>query len=439
MHIHAHVEVEEDIYSFTSADNGAGPLWCHGSTIVARWEDSVYVTGLETLPEHEPLHNCRWLLFQKKTESWRLIHRDKTGRTREPSPVALLGNGDLLVSANPTLTEADRYSGPAEPTVFRFPFGQPPPGRELPQWQGDSQANPFTEHSYRTFVADAETNQALYIQNTGMETAQLSFLDRDSNWWSVGQLRWPWEHERYESVLRLCYPSVFLKDRSVHFLGTADIVEPFEAWRTEKHKITGRSWDYVFRRLFYVSTNDIMEEPFGQWIEITNLESFAGHVSNQDIWIDQSGLAHLLWKESAIDLRLRKSFFPEQKQSHRLVYATIRDGQIEQRQVLIETIEGEYGWNPICARFHQLPTGELLVISSLTPNVSVSGLPNCIFQFSVVKEFEWFEVPIIEPITGIFLTNTVRGGSKPSDILDLVGMSPREPNTLAYIQIRFDD
>ena len=105
MHIHAHVEVEEDIYSFTSADNGVGPLWCHGSTIVARWEDSVYVTGLETLPEHEPLHNCRWLLFQKKTESWRLIHRDKTGRTREPSPVALLGNGDLLVSANPTLTE----------------------------------------------------------------------------------------------------------------------------------------------------------------------------------------------------------------------------------------------------------------------------------------------------------------------------------------------
>jgi len=65
--------------------------------------------------------------------------------------------------------------------------------------------------------------------------------------------------------------------------------------------------------------------------------------------------------------------------------------------------------------------------------------PNCIFRFSVVKEFEWFEVPIIEPIAGIFLTNTVRSGSKPSDILDLVGMSPREPNTLAYIQIRFDD
>merc|ERR1712096_206842 len=179
--------------------------------------------------------------------------------------------------------------------------------------------------------------------------------------------------------------------------------------------------------------------PFGQWIEVTDLESYAGHVSNQDIWIDQSGLAHLLWKESAIDLRLRESFFPEQKQSHRLIYATISNGKIEQKQVLIATVEGEYGWNPICARFHQLPAGELLVISSLTPNVSVSGLPNCIFQFSVVKEFEWFEVPIIEPITGIFLTNTVRGGSKPSGILDLVGMSPREPNTLAYIQIRFDN
>ena len=30
------VQVEDDIYSFAPADNGAGPLWCHGSTVVAR-------------------------------------------------------------------------------------------------------------------------------------------------------------------------------------------------------------------------------------------------------------------------------------------------------------------------------------------------------------------------------------------------------------------
>ena len=33
------VELEEEVYSYTSADNGAGPLWCHGSTCLVRIGD----------------------------------------------------------------------------------------------------------------------------------------------------------------------------------------------------------------------------------------------------------------------------------------------------------------------------------------------------------------------------------------------------------------
>ena len=33
------VEAEEDIYTYTNADNGAGPLWCHGSTCLVRIGD----------------------------------------------------------------------------------------------------------------------------------------------------------------------------------------------------------------------------------------------------------------------------------------------------------------------------------------------------------------------------------------------------------------
>lgn len=43
------VEAEEDVYSYTNADNGAGPLWCHGSTCLVRIGDDVFATGLETL------------------------------------------------------------------------------------------------------------------------------------------------------------------------------------------------------------------------------------------------------------------------------------------------------------------------------------------------------------------------------------------------------
>ena len=30
------VEIEEDVYSYTNANNGAGPMWCSGSTSLVR-------------------------------------------------------------------------------------------------------------------------------------------------------------------------------------------------------------------------------------------------------------------------------------------------------------------------------------------------------------------------------------------------------------------
>ena len=148
------VEAEEDIYSFAPADNGASPLWCHGSTTLARRGDQVYMAGLETVPERPPLNNCRWLLYGRDANGWSLLHRDQDGYTREPSPLALLDNGDLIVSANPSLA-GEAYNGPAEPTVFRFSGGQTPPTAEHPQWRGQPA---FTEHSYRSLVADGPAN-----------------------------------------------------------------------------------------------------------------------------------------------------------------------------------------------------------------------------------------------------------------------------------------
>jgi len=43
------VELEEDVYSFEPANNGAGPMWCSGSTCLVRVVEDVFVSGLETL------------------------------------------------------------------------------------------------------------------------------------------------------------------------------------------------------------------------------------------------------------------------------------------------------------------------------------------------------------------------------------------------------
>jgi len=267
------IEAEEDIYTYTPADNGAGPLWGHGSTIVSRRDHDVYVATLETIPDQVPLHNCRWLLYQRTDAGWHLVHRDQTGRTREPSPTALLGNGDLLVSANPTLAAPSQYNGPAAPTVFRFDTDHidAPPVQENPTWQNQPT---FTEHSYRTVTADAANNEVLYMQNDGMGTAQLSLLQRDGQWTGLNALAWPWEENYTEpQAVRLCYPNVILRDRAAHFLGVGDIIEPIEEWRQAKFELSGRKWDYVFRRLFYAHTPDIARQPFGEWLELSNLDT----------------------------------------------------------------------------------------------------------------------------------------------------------------------
>src|SRR5512140_266134 len=82
------VEAEEEVYHFVPADNGAGPMWCGGSTTIVRIGKEVFASGLETIPERKPLNNCRWMLFERSKKGWVEKMVDEEGRTREPSPMA---------------------------------------------------------------------------------------------------------------------------------------------------------------------------------------------------------------------------------------------------------------------------------------------------------------------------------------------------------------
>ena len=53
------VEIEEDVYTFTNANNGAGPMWCHGSTCLVRSGEHLFASGIETVAEAKPINNCR--------------------------------------------------------------------------------------------------------------------------------------------------------------------------------------------------------------------------------------------------------------------------------------------------------------------------------------------------------------------------------------------
>lgn len=430
--LEARVEVEEEVYRHTPAQNGAGPMWCAGSTCLVRVGERVYATGLETLPDAKPLNNCRWVLWRRDQDGWKRIHVDDTGRTREPSPLVTTADGSVLVSANPTLSPpGTEGGGPARPEVVRFTNGMiNPVERWIPEWEG---APRFTEHSYRSFAADAERGDWVLFQNIGYTHAEWVLRDGEGRWAGRGRLVWPWgaTYAKPQPV-RICYPSVGVRGRAVHFFGVSDILEPNPAWRAYKRELTGKEWDYDFRRLFYVWSPDVVRDGFRPWIEVASREQTGGGLSPCDLWLEPDGAVQLLWTERAIDERLRARFFPEARQSHSLRHIRVDAGQPGTPRTLMESTETTPGPVATVARFHPLRDGRLLVVYHLAG----SDGGNRIAELKPHGELgPSVPIPLARAFTSFF-TATPRAGSKASDYLDLLGVRSGTENTISYARVR---
>ena len=437
--LHPVVEVEEQVYRYAPADNGAGPLWCSGSTCLARAGDEVFASGLETLQGVPPLNNCRWTLFVRGRAGWKLAQADPLDRTREPSPVAIFPDGQLFLSVNPTLrTNREPGGGPAQPRVLKFPTASPadPFQTRLPGWEG---APRFTEHSYRSFAADGEQHELIVFQNIDYSHAEWTFQDRQGNWSARGKLVWPWgaDYEQPEPI-RVCYPNVMLKNRAVYFCGVSDVTEPNLVWRKFKRELTGREWDYDFRRLFYTSCPDITNGRFQPWIELASREKTCGWISPGDLWVAPNGAIHIVWTERALDERLRAKFFPSEKQSHSLNYAVVRNDQVVLRRTLLEAREGGPNEIPSAARFQVTPDHRLFVFfyvqgsDSHGQSVSENRLMELHPDGTTGAPAR---ILLSRPFTAAF-TASVRAGSAPSATLDLLGQRAGEANVISYARVR---
>jgi hypothetical protein len=432
------VEKEEDVYQYIPADNGAGPMWCHGSSSIVRLGKELYASGLETIPGMKPLNNCRWMLFERSKKGWVKKLTDMDGRTREPSPMAAFHDGRIFLSANPTLTAPDTYNGPARPELLQFKKSDEKMKfkRILPVWEGDP---PFTEHSYRSLAADGNAGELILFQNIEYTHAEWSFLDSKGKWSSHGKLQWPFGSDNEEpGPIRVCYPNVMLKDRAVYFCGVSDIIEPRKEWRKFKQELTGKEWDYDFRRLFFTWSDNIITGKFHSWIEIASREATCGWIFPSDLWVSPDGSVHILWTERAIDERLREKYFPEAKQSHALNYAIVRNGQVEVRRTIAIAEEGKSNEIPGFARFQITPENRLFVVYFMT-GTDASGSPVAENKLVEIMAGGNPGTPVILPLKkplSSFFSATVRAGSKPSSILDLLGTPSGVKNTISYASIR---
>ena len=67
------VRVEEDVYDFVSPDNGSGPLWSYGCTVIARSGEDVIVSQMETGEGVPKLCNTRWRLLRREDDGCRQV------------------------------------------------------------------------------------------------------------------------------------------------------------------------------------------------------------------------------------------------------------------------------------------------------------------------------------------------------------------------------
>lgn len=434
------VETEEDLYEFEPANNGAGPMWCRGSSCLVRFGDRVFVSGLETIRTVPPLNNCRWLFFARPDDGkWERVGSDPAGRTREPCPLVVLQRREVLLSGNPTLTESQAYAGPAQPEiwVFRAASSQEEPARIFPVWDGEPA---FTEHSYRSFAADGLRGEWILFQNVGYTHAEWSFCDSQGGF-RAGRLSWPVGQEYPQpQPIRICYPTVALRDRAVYFCGVSDILEPYPEWRAYKRELTGRDWDYDFRRLFYTWCEDITTSDFHAWVEISSRDKTAGWITPCDLWVEDAARVHILWTERALDERLRPKFFPDEKQWYELRWGVITEGHLTRVTVLLRAEENGVGEIPGLARFHGTPQGRLYAVfyvhgrnqdgKPVAENRLVELYPDGSFSSPAV-------IPLEHPFENFF-TATPRAGCLPDWRLDLLGTCPRKGNVIRYARLRIE-
>lgn len=424
------VEVEEIVTAYTPANNGAGPLWCYGAPLIARRGEDVFVSTIETGKDVPPLCNTRWQLWHRSSVGWKLEQSEKDYRQREPCPIAVFQNGPVFLSVNPSTQPPGTKYGPCKPLVLEFApkdLAASPRGNE-PAWADGTR---FTDHSYRGLAADGPKGELLLLNIHADTGAQfVSFRDGEGKWRACGKIEFP---------IRSCYPQVALRNRAAHVMAIGDIVEPRQEWRQYKSEKTGSKWDYVFRRLFYTYTPDIAGRQFVPPAEIETVEDTCGHISNLDLHIDKAGAAHVLYLKRPYQSELiRDRFFPGKPMTAHLEYMILKEGKVQSKATLVETpAGGKPGLSPSYGRFHVLPGDELCVVvaGTMTDEAGKRTFSNYVGRVRGLTDKPAFvQMPLRNPFS-MFFTNTPRGGSEPSEILDLFGTASDSLN-LRYARIR---
>ena len=433
------VLAEEDVFVFQYPNNGAGPLWCYGSTQIVREGDDVYVSEQQTNRDVEPYCNTRWRLLRRTGEKrWETLAEEDGFRQREPCPLGRCRE-TLFMYVNDSLTAPGTKGDICKPYIRKFDLGMLPITTRLlePEWSGNPH---FTDHSYRGFAVDRYTGELLML-NTGRRTVKgTDKRVKGQNWCWMNNEGMTLNEGIIEFPLFAAYPQAALAGGGAHMMAISDVPEPNETWRAFKKEKTGHRWDFVFRELYYSSTSSTRKRPFSEPLVVAEVHETGGHISNQDLWLSPERAAYVLYTEREVQSALlRDEFFPGKSILNSLKLAVVKNGKIVERRDLLVGTEAR---DPQHARFHETPDGKVYAV------IYTAGTARANWLMQVHPRLE---NPPLVPIPfrsafSRFCLASVRAGNEPSYTVDLFGDNQggyaanfTDDRPLTYAQVRITE
>ena len=402
------VEVEEQVVVCPPARFGAVPLWAHGAPMLVRSGDNVYATICQAGEGVAPQHTIQWQLWRRDRQSWRTICSGDGHNELAPCPLVQVGDGMLYVSSNPA------WQALSPSPMPELAVCNPVTGQKTRQGVETYPTSMFW-YSYRGIAADPSRGEMVLMNIAGDEYL-ISFRDWKGQWQPAGSLSFP---------MLSCYPQVGLNRRAVHVLAISNVPESVPQWiaAMEEARVDSGS---VYRHLYYTWTSDILVRPFSKEIELCSADKTAGYIRNLDLHVDSEGRAHVLYlKQDYENPVIRRRFFPDRTPTSELVYATILNGQVERQTVLMDSegrgAGGAYTAKPMrCefARLHADARGNLHIVAMVAWTGGRHMMVAPLKTDGQIGQLQTLDVK--EPLE-VFHTATVRGGSAPSDIIDILG------------------
>jgi len=437
----ARVVADEIVTTTTPSHNGSSPMWCAGAPLLVRTGGAVWASLSVHDPEAPPYCNTHWELWRRPDGGgWERVKQGPAASEREPCPLFLADAESLVLSIHPKLLprgagREGETSWYCQPALAVFNPGHPDrkPGLWPPTFAPGAV---FTEHSYRSVGVDPATGAFLLLVIDRHDTYQPAWRDGAGAWRPLPPLEFP---------IRACYPNIVLQDRAAHVLAIGDIVEPVAAWREEKTRVLQRSWDYVFRRLFYAWAPDLAAGSFGEPLEVDSVEDTGGWMFNQDMLVDREGRVHLLWVRRNFDHGfMRDRFFPGRPIIEEVRHAVIEDGRITAQETLLSrelSAEATARRLATNGRLHELPDGRIVAVLAVE---AARRDDSTLLLQEVDLRGRSSAAPVAlkvdgPPFTGRFFTNTPRGGSVPSYGLDLLGTATNDGLvSLRYLHVHLE-